>query len=70
MRFILALWSRNLRGWLALLAMIVGFHFWGAIGCFIALAGYIGLYVVLARIEAERAERQRLAEMLERGDLR
>ena len=70
MRLILALWSKNLRGWLGLLALIVGFHFWGAWGFWLALIGYIGLYLILARIEADRSQRQYLSEMIDRGNLR
>jgi hypothetical protein len=68
--FFRVLRSGALRGWLAWLAIIIAFHFWGPIGSLLALLGYLGFYILLARIEADRSERQRIAEMVERGNLR
>jgi hypothetical protein len=52
------------------LAMIVLYHFFGALGFWIAVAGYLGLSILIAYLRREREDRQHIREMLDRGELR
>jgi predicted PurR-regulated permease PerM len=53
-----------------LLAMIVGYHFLGLIGFWVALIAFVLLNVLLGRLERERAEMEGLRQMMERDELR
>lgn len=52
-----------------LLAMVVLYHFLGVIGFWLALAGYIGLSVLIAYLGRQRDDRQRIREMYDRDEL-
>jgi hypothetical protein len=52
-----------------LLAMIVLYHFFGAIGFWLAVAGYLGLSILIAYLRREREDRQHIREMLDRDEL-
>jgi len=50
--------------------MIVGYHFLGLIGFWVALIAFVLLNVLLGRLERERAEMEGLRQMMERDELR
>jgi len=54
---------------LGVLAMIVGYHFWGVLGVFLAFAAVILWTVLAARRRASDDERQRLAALRSREAL-
>ena len=53
-----------------LLAMIVGFHIWGAPGFWLALTAFLFFNVLIGRLESMRREREELRAMIDRGELR
>jgi hypothetical protein len=53
-----------------LLAMIVGYHFWGAPGFWVVFAGFCGINLLIGSLQRAGEDRQHIREMHDRDELR
>jgi hypothetical protein len=52
------------------LAMIVGYHFWGAVGFWVAFAGFCVFNLLIGSMQQAGEDRQHIREMHDRDELR
>ncbi len=55
---------------IGLLAMIVGYHFWGGVGFCVTFAGFCAVNVLIGHLGRASEERQHIRDMYDRDELR